>query len=58
MTSNPSINRHIGDILGAGPIMMKKHLECLHARLGAEARPSVAAMAPRRFCQLDAQFEG
>ncbi len=42
------INRDIGDILGASPATVKKHLERIHAKMGVETRTSAAAMAINR----------
>ena len=42
------INRDIGDILGASPATVKKHLERIHAKLGVETRTAAAAMAINR----------
>ncbi|MDR7094873.1 response regulator transcription factor [Hydrogenophaga laconesensis] len=52
------INRDIGDILGASPATVKKHLERIHAKLGVETRTAAAAMAINRIRQLHPQFEG
>jgi DNA-binding response OmpR family regulator len=52
------INRDIGDILGASPATVKKHLERVFAKLGVETRTSAAAMALSRIRQLHPQFEG
>ena len=52
------INRDIGDILGASPATVKKHLERIHAKLGVETRTAAAAMALGRMRQLHPQFEG
>jgi DNA-binding response OmpR family regulator/DNA-binding CsgD family transcriptional regulator len=52
------INRDIGDILGASPATVKKHLERVFAKLGVETRTSAAAMALNRIRQLHPQFEG
>lgn len=41
-------NRDIGDILGASPATIKKHLERIHAKLGVETRTAAAAMALNR----------
>ncbi|MBX3655183.1 MAG: response regulator transcription factor [Ramlibacter sp.] len=51
------INRDIGDILGASPATVKKHLERVFAKLGVETRTSAAAMAMNRIRQLHPQFE-
>ncbi len=42
------INRDIGDILGASPATVKKHLERVFAKLGVETRTAAAAMAMNR----------
>jgi DNA-binding NarL/FixJ family response regulator len=42
-------NRDIGDILGASPATVKKHLERIHAKLGVETRTAAAALAMRRM---------
>lgn len=52
------INRDIGDILGASPATVKKHLERVFAKLGVETRTAAAAMALARLRQLHPQFEG
>ena len=52
------INRDIGDILGASPATVKKHLERVFAKLGVETRTAAAAMAMGRIRQLHPQFEG
>jgi len=46
------INRDIGDILGASPATVKKHLERIHAKLGVETRTAAAAMAINRVPSL------
>ncbi|MFN3377036.1 MAG: response regulator [Burkholderiaceae bacterium] len=51
------INRDIGDILGASPATVKKHLERVFAKLGVETRTAAAAMALGRIRQLHPQFE-
>lgn len=43
------INRDIGDILGASPATVKKHLERIYAKLGVETRTAAAAMALQRM---------
>ncbi len=45
-------NRDIGDILGASPATVKKHLERIHPKLGVETRTAAAAMAINRVPQL------
>ncbi len=52
------INRDIGDILGASPATVKKHLERIFAKLGVETRTAAAGMAMNRIRQLHPQFEG
>jgi DNA-binding response OmpR family regulator/DNA-binding CsgD family transcriptional regulator len=52
------INRDIGDILGASPATVKKHLERIFAKMGVETRTSAAGMAISRIRQLHPQFEG
>ncbi|MBV8619938.1 MAG: response regulator transcription factor [Curvibacter sp.] len=52
------INRDIGDILGASPATVKKHLERVYAKLGVETRTAAAAMAMNRIRQLNPRFEG
>jgi DNA-binding response OmpR family regulator/DNA-binding CsgD family transcriptional regulator len=52
------INRDIGDILGASPATVKKHLERVFAKLGVETRTAAAGMAMNRIRQLHPQFEG
>lgn len=51
------INRDIGEILGASPATVKKHLEHIHTKLGVETRTSAAAMALNRIRQLHPQWE-
>jgi DNA-binding response OmpR family regulator/DNA-binding CsgD family transcriptional regulator len=51
------INRDIGDILGASPATVKKHLERVFAKLGVETRTAAAGMAMNRIRQLHPQFE-
>jgi DNA-binding CsgD family transcriptional regulator len=41
-------NRDIGDILGASPATVKKHLERIHEKLGVETRTAAAGMALQR----------
>ena len=50
------INRDIGDILGASPMTVKKHLEHVFAKLGVETRTAAASMAMSRIRQLNPQF--
>jgi DNA-binding response OmpR family regulator/DNA-binding CsgD family transcriptional regulator len=52
------INRDIGDIVGASPMTVKKHLERVFAKLGVETRTAAAAMVMTRIKQLHPQFEG
>jgi DNA-binding NarL/FixJ family response regulator len=52
------INRDIGDILGASPATVKKHLERVFAKLGVETRTAAAGMAMNRIRMLQPQFEG
>jgi CheY-like chemotaxis protein/DNA-binding CsgD family transcriptional regulator len=52
------INRDIGDIVGASPATVKKHLERVFAKLGVETRTAAAGMAMNRIRQLHPQFEG
>jgi DNA-binding CsgD family transcriptional regulator len=49
------INRDIGDILGASPATVKKHLERVYAKLGVETRTAAAAMAMNRVRGLQGQ---
>lgn len=51
------INRDIGDILGASPATVKKHLERIHAKLGVETRTAAAAMALTRVREMHPQWE-
>ena len=46
------INRDIGDILGASPATVKKHLERVYAKLGVETRTAATAMAMNRVKAL------
>ena len=50
-------NRDIGDILGASPATVKKHLERVYSKLGVETRTAAAGMAMNRIRQLHPQFE-
>jgi CheY-like chemotaxis protein/DNA-binding CsgD family transcriptional regulator len=52
------VNRDIGDILGASPATVKKHLERVYVKLGVETRTAAAGMAMGRIRQLHPQFEG
>ncbi len=49
------INRDIGDILGASPATVKKHLERVYAKLGVETRTAATAMAMNRVRALQRQ---
>ena len=49
------INRDIGDILGASPMTVKKHLEHVFVKLGVETRTAAASMAMSRIRQLNPQ---
>jgi len=51
------VNRDIGDILGASPATIKKHLERVYAKLGVETRTAAAGRAMNRIRQLHPQFE-
>jgi len=51
------INRDIGDILGASPATVKKHLERIHAKLGVETRTAAASMALTRAKEIHPQWE-
>ncbi len=51
-------NRDIGEILGASPATVKKHLERVYVKLGVETRTAAAGMAMNRIRQLHPQFEG
>ncbi|MDA8454893.1 response regulator [Acidovorax sp. GBBC 3334] len=51
-------NRDIGDILGSSPATVKKHLERVYVKLGAETRTAAAAIAMARIRQTHPQFEG
>jgi len=46
-------NRDIGDILGASPATVKKHLERIHEKLGVETR-TAAALALQKVRGLGA----
>lgn len=52
------INRDIGDIIGASPATVKKHLERIYAKLGVETRTAAAAMAINRVPLLQPQHGG
>ncbi len=45
-------NRDIGDILGASPATVKKHLERIHEKLGVETRTAAAALALKKVRAL------
>jgi CheY-like chemotaxis protein/DNA-binding CsgD family transcriptional regulator len=45
-------NRDIGDILGASPATVKKHLERVYEKLGVETRTAAASMAMQRVRAL------
>lgn len=51
-------NRDIGDILGASPATVKKHLERVYVKMGVETRTAAAAVAMQRVRQLQPQFQG
>jgi DNA-binding response OmpR family regulator/DNA-binding CsgD family transcriptional regulator len=51
------INRDIGEILGASPATVKKHLERIHAKLGVETRTAAAAMALTRVREMHPSWE-
>ena len=51
------INRDIGEILGASPATVKKHLERVYVKLGVETRTAAAGMAMNKIRQLHPQFE-
>lgn len=51
------INRDIGDILGASPATVKKHLERIFAKLGVETRTAAAGLALNRIRRLHPQLE-
>jgi len=46
-------NRDIGDILGASPATVKKHLERVYVKLGVETRTAAASIATSRLRQLN-----
>ena len=50
-------NRDIGDILGASPATVKKHLERVYVKLGVETRTAAAGVAMKRIRELQPQFE-
>ncbi|MEO8298123.1 MAG: response regulator transcription factor [Burkholderiales bacterium] len=45
-------NRDIGDILGASPATVKKHLEHVYSKLGVETRTAAANLAMQRVTQF------
>ena len=51
-------NKDIGDILGASPATVKKHLERVYVKMGVETRTAAASMALNRVRQLQPQFQG
>jgi DNA-binding response OmpR family regulator/DNA-binding CsgD family transcriptional regulator len=51
-------NRDIGDILGASPATVKKHLERVYVKMGVETRTAAASIAMQRVRQLQPQFQG
>ncbi|CAM4024924.1 response regulator transcription factor [Acidovorax anthurii] len=51
-------NRDIGDILGASPATVKKHLERVYVKLGVETRTAAAGIAMARIRQAHPQFGG
>jgi DNA-binding NarL/FixJ family response regulator len=51
------INRDIGDIVGASPATVKKHLERVFEKLCVETRTAAAAMALSRIRGLDPSFD-
>ena len=46
-------NRDIGDILGASPATVKKHLERVYEKLGVETRTAAAGMAMHKVRALN-----
>jgi CheY-like chemotaxis protein/DNA-binding CsgD family transcriptional regulator len=46
-------NRDIGDILGASPATVKKHLERVYEKLGVETRTAAAALAMQKVRELN-----
>ena len=46
-------NRDIGDILGASPATVKKHLERVYDKLGVETRTAAAGLAMQRVRELN-----
>ena len=51
-------NRDIGDILGASPATVKKHLERVYVKLGVETRTAAASIATNRLRQLNVAMNG
>lgn len=51
-------NRDIGEILGASPATVKKHLERVYVKMGVETRTAAASIAMQRVHQLQPQFQG
>ncbi|MDB5885668.1 MAG: two component transcriptional regulator, LuxR family [Polaromonas sp.] len=51
------VNRDIGDILGASPATVKKHLERVYSKMGVETRTAAAGRAMSRIRQLHPEFE-
>ncbi len=51
-------NRDIGDILGASPATVKKHLERVYVKLGVETRTAAASAATSRLRQLNLTLGG
>ncbi len=51
-------NKDIGDILGASPATVKKHLERVYVKMGVETRTAAASMAINRVRQVQPQFQG
>ncbi|MFT3717602.1 response regulator [Pseudorhodoferax sp.] len=49
-------NKDIGDILGASPATVKKHLERVYVKLGVETRTAAATVAMQRVRPLQPQF--
>jgi DNA-binding response OmpR family regulator/DNA-binding CsgD family transcriptional regulator len=49
-------NRDIGDILGASPATVKKHLEHVFEKLGVETRTAAAGVATGRVPQLQRRY--
>ena len=50
-------NKDIGDILGASPATVKKHLERVYVKMGVETRTAAASMAINRVRQMQPQFQ-